>query len=176
MVPDHFHPLHANDAELRQEGVTIYLSFPTSVALQAWPEVRLRYIQSFDGRGQRNYLGVVVPEKPALEVFVEQEGDVAVATLKGPIDSATLDIFQDKVGPLCSRSGGRVLLDCRELSYINSRGIGLLMKYHRGLMVSRGHFALCSLNPKLVRTLDLLQIGKALASYPGRAEALAALR
>ena len=72
--------------------------------------------------------------------------------------------------------GARVLLDCGQLTYLNSTSIGLLMKFHRGLVVSRGRLALCALNSKLARTLELLQIGKSLQLYPTRAEALAALK
>jgi hypothetical protein len=35
---------------------------------------------------------------------------------------------------------------------------------------------MCCLNSKLVRTLDLLQIGKSLSIYPTREEALAAFK
>lgn len=111
-----------------------------------------------------------------LDIVVGQEGDVAVVNVMGPVDSATLEIFREKVEPVCAHPGAKVLLDCRELTYLNSRSIGLLMKFHRSLMMSRGRLALCALNAKLVRTLDLLQIGKALSIYPTREEALAALR
>ena len=113
--------------------------------------------------------------KLILDIIIGREGDLEVASLKGPIDSSTLDLFQEKVGGICGRPGGRVLLDCRELTYINSRGIGLLMKFHRSLTVTRGQLALCSLIPKLARTLDLLQIGRALNIYPSREDALAAM-
>ena len=111
-----------------------------------------------------------------LEVMVSNEGTVQVVTLQGPVDSATLDGFKAKLDPVCAQPGAQVVLDCRGLTYLNSRSIGLLMKYHRGLQVSRGRLVLCGLNQKLVRTLDLLQIGKALALYPTREEALAAMR
>jgi anti-sigma B factor antagonist len=117
-----------------------------------------------------------VGEKLNFETYVTQAGDVTVAAPHGPLDSATLDKFQEVVGPLCAHGGSKVLLDCTNLTYMNSRAIGLLMKYHRGLLVSRGHFALCCLNSKLVRTLDLLQIGKTLAIHSTREEALAALK
>jgi anti-anti-sigma factor len=110
------------------------------------------------------------------ETHVTQVGEITVAAPHGPLDSATLADFQAVVGPLCARGGARVLLDCEALTYMNSRAIGLLMKYSRGLAVARGHFAMCCLNSKLVRTLDLLQIGKSLSIYPTREEALAAFK
>lgn len=110
-----------------------------------------------------------------LEINVEQVGRVAVVRVAGPVDSASVDLFRTHLNPICSQPGAHVLLDCQDLSYLNSTSIGLLMKYHRGLLVTRGKLALCAVNTKLVRTLDLLQIGKTLQLYAGREEALAAL-
>lgn len=114
--------------------------------------------------------------KPMLDIIVGQDEGVTHVVLIGPVDSATHDTFRDRLDPVCNRPAARVLLDCRELSYLNSRAIGLLVKYHRVLMMSRGRLAMCSVNPKLVRTLELLQLGKSLNIYPTREEALAALR
>ncbi len=114
--------------------------------------------------------------KPLLEVEIQSEGNVSIAVIRGPVDSATIDLFKDSLDPICLPQGARVLLDCKGLTYLNSRAIGLLMKYHRSLMVTRGRLALCGLNEKLVRTLDLLQLGKSLVSYPTREEALVALK
>lgn len=114
--------------------------------------------------------------RPILDIIIGAEGDITLVVAIGPVDSATLDQFREKMDPVCNRPGAKVLLDCRQLTYLNSRSIGLLMKYHRTLMVGRGRLALCSLNSKLVRTLELLQLGKALAIHPTREEALAALR
>lgn len=110
-----------------------------------------------------------------LEIDVEQETPVTVVRVAGPVDSAGVDLFRTRLNPICSQPGARVLLDCRDLTYLNSTSIGLLMKFHRGLMVSRGKLALCAVNSKLVRTLDLLQIGKNLQMYATREEAMAAL-
>lgn len=110
-----------------------------------------------------------------LEIDVEQVATVTVVRVAGPVDSAGVDLFRTRLNPLCSQPGVRVLLDCQDLTYLNSTSIGLLMKYHRGLQVSRGKLVLCAVNSKLIRTLDLLQIGKTLQIYATREEALAAL-
>jgi anti-anti-sigma factor len=110
-----------------------------------------------------------------LEIDVEQMATLTVVRVAGPVDSAGVDLFRTRLNPLCSIPGARVLLDCQDLTYLNSTSIGLLMKYHRGLQVSRGRLALCAVNAKLVRTLDLLQIGKTLQMYATREEAMAAL-
>ena len=111
-----------------------------------------------------------------LDVVVEEDAGNTVVTITGPVDSATLDLFKDQIEPPCCKPGAKVLLDCKGMTYLNSRAIGLLMKWHRQLMMSRGRFVMCNLNQKLVRTLELLHIGKDLNICKNREEALAALR
>jgi anti-anti-sigma factor len=107
-----------------------------------------------------------------LEISVSQDQGVTVVMIDGPVDSATIDTFKDKLDPVCNLPGGKVILDCQHLTYLNSRAIGLLVKYHRGLMLTRGRMAVCGLNPKLVRTLELLQLGKALFIFDSREKAM----
>jgi len=110
--------------------------------------------------------------KNELEVMISKDGEVDMVRLDGPIDSATIENFKDKLDPLCNKPGAKVLVDCAHLSYLNSRAIGLLVKYHRSLAVSRGRLVFCNLNSKLVRTLELLQLGKALQICESREKAM----
>lgn len=111
---------------------------------------------------------------PDLALYTEQVGNVTVVTVNGPVDSATIEQFRMALDPLTSKPGAYVLLDCEKLTYINSRGLGLLAKYHRNCFAHLGWFALCKLNRKLVRTMDLLGLGSLLKIYETREEALAA--
>ncbi len=114
--------------------------------------------------------------QPAFDVVIEPSDPVVTVRLIGPVDSATIELFKEKLDPVCLRQGARVRMDCRALSYLNSRAIGLLVKYQRSLMLNRGRLALFGVNEKLVRTLDLLQLGKTLALFKTGEEALAALQ
>ena len=106
--------------------------------------------------------------KDELDVQVKSEAGVDLVELDGPVDSATIEVFKSRLDPVCNRQGAKVLLDCQQLTYLNSRAIGLLVNYHRHLLQSRGRLALCRLNTKLVRSLDLLQLGKTLFTYETR--------
>lgn len=113
--------------------------------------------------------------KTELEISVSRDGEIETAIIDGPVDSATLDFLREKLDPVCNQPGAKVILDCRYLTYLNSRAIGLLVKYHRGLMLTQGRMALCGLNAKLIRTLDLLQLSKALSIYDSREKAQEAM-
>ena len=112
---------------------------------------------------------------PNLEIYVEKEGAVTVVTLDGPVDSATFDQFKETLDPICKAPGSRVVLDCHKLTYINSKGIGLLASHHRNSLMHLGSMHLCGLNTKIVKTMDLLGLGKRLKLFDTREEALAAM-
>ena len=111
----------------------------------------------------------------ALQVTVEQVDKAFVVVLAGPVDSATHDQFKGALDPLFLRAAPCVILDCTHLTYINSKGLALLAKYHRTAFATRGWMAVCCVNRKLVRTMDLLGLGKVLKFYETREEALAAM-
>jgi len=107
-----------------------------------------------------------------LDISVAKDGQVDIALIDGPVDSATIDVFKERLDAVCNHPGAKVLLDCHQLTYLNSRAIGLLVKYHRSLLLTHGRFAICNLNTRLVRTLELLQLGKTLFIYESREKAL----
>lgn len=111
---------------------------------------------------------------PELKMYTEQVGNVTVVSITGPVDSATIEQFRLALDPLAIKPGAYILLDCENMTYINSRGLGLLAKYHRSCFGHLGWFAMCKVNRKLVRTMDLLGLGSLLKFYETREEALAA--
>ena len=112
---------------------------------------------------------------PLLNLSVENRNDVAVVTVDGPVDSATFAQFKETLDPLVKRRGATVLLDCSNMSYVNSTTLGLLLAYHRSALVNMGRFALCGVNAKVVRTMELLGVGKRLRTYDSREEAVSDL-
>jgi stage II sporulation protein AA (anti-sigma F factor antagonist) len=111
-----------------------------------------------------------------LEVKIEQKDDIVQVTLSGPVDSATKDVFKDNLDPIFKNKGVKVVFDCENLTYMNSRALGLLSSYRRRCYVNGGRLALCNLNTKIVRTMDLLGLGKLLKRYDSLDEAYEAMR
>ncbi len=112
---------------------------------------------------------------PNLDIYIEKQGDTSIVTLDGPVDSATFDQYKQTLDPICKAPGAKVVLDCRKLTYINSKGIGLLASYHRNSLIHFGCIHLCGLNNKIVKTMDLLGLGKRLKMFETREEALTAM-
>lgn len=114
---------------------------------------------------------------PSLVVGVEQIDHVTVASLTGPIDSATLDQFKQGMDAVVMKPhAALILVDCAGLTYVNSKGLAMFTGYHRKCFADRGYFALCNVNRKLVRTMDLLGLGRVLKFYETRDAALASMQ
>jgi anti-anti-sigma factor len=107
-----------------------------------------------------------------LELNAELIGNINVLRVKGPVDSATFEEFREFLGKYCQQKDGTVLLDCSGLTYMNSKALGLLSSYHRTMLAGMGRLALCNLNRKLVKTMDLLGLGQMLKMYDSCEEAL----
>ncbi len=112
---------------------------------------------------------------PVLDIYTENKEGVTIITLDGPVDSATFDQYKQTLDPLCKAPRIKVVLDCTKLTYINSKGIGLLASYHRNSLINFGSIHLCGLNKKIVKTMDLLGLGKRLKIFDSSDEALAAM-
>lgn len=79
------------------------------------------------------------------EVRVEQGGRVA---LQGRLDASQADRAQHELGTL----SGPVTLDCAELDYISSAGIGVLVETFKRLTRSGGAMRLVNV-PTRIRTV-----------------------
>jgi len=110
---------------------------------------------------------------PSLEIRTEQHDGTVIVVLEGPVDSATYEQFREAMHEHCGVPGAKVLLDCSRLTYMNSKGFGTLSQYHRQLLSTMGRLAVCELNRKLVKTMDLLGLGETLIICKTREEALA---
>lgn len=111
-----------------------------------------------------------------LHVLVEQSDSVTIVKLIGPIDSATFDQFKAAMQPVLREPVLLCVVDCSQLSYINSKGIGLLANLHRQAMISMGYAAFLGIAPRIKKTFDLLGLGKRLHIFEDVESAIAACK
>ena len=96
--------------------------------------------------------------------------------LKGPLDSLTHDQFKEYLDPVAGEPHARIVLNCKGLSYINSRGITLLAHYQRTLSASLAFFGIANTNARILKAIELLGVAKLIRIYPTVDEALAAAK
>ena len=105
--------------------------------------------------------------------FEEQDG-IKMLRLSGPLDSATYMDFKTLVDTLLHDTGSKLILDCANLTYVNSKGLALLGRYQRTSAQNNGFFGITSLNKRITRTIDLLGMKKLVKLYDTVDEAIEA--
>ena len=64
-----------------------------------------------------------------LKLEQEDRNGVRILHVSGPLDSANYDRFKAQMDPLVGKQArARIVLDCQNLTYVNSRGLALLMQ------------------------------------------------
>ena len=110
--------------------------------------------------------------KTRLNFESEEIQGITVIHVSGPLDSATYDLCREYLDPLLGRPRVRIVLDCRNLTYANSRGLGLLMHYQRTSKLDLSFLGIAALRPRILRNIELLGLDKLMTWYPTIEQAL----
>ena len=90
--------------------------------------------------------------------------------------SVTHDQFKDLLDPIVNQSNVRLVLDCEQLSYINSKGLALLGRYQRISMQNLSFMGIAALNRRITKTIELLGMSRLVKLYDTVEEAIQAAR
>ena len=107
-----------------------------------------------------------------LEFEIEDRDGVRLIHVSGPLDSMTYDQFKRFMDPLVVQSRVRIVLDCQNLTYVNSRGLTLLVHYERTTKLGFSFFGVAALRPRILKGIELLGLDKVVKWYPTLEEAL----
>jgi anti-anti-sigma factor len=105
----------------------------------------------------------VAAEYPIPEAFTvrtEQHGDAAVVVPTGELDLATAPALEEALALAFDGGSGRVVLDLRELEFIDSSGLRTLLTARRQADTARAQFSLVAGHRGLERTLEIAGVHK----------------
>lgn len=111
----------------------------------------------------------------AFRVKVIKSPDGAIATLAemdGSIDASTIKQFQQVMDKLIERGVTNLILDCANIKYINSTGLGTLLKYADTFESMNGHIAFCRVPSKVMLVMEMLGFNALFNIVPDEATAL----
>lgn len=80
-------------------------------------------------------------------------GGAVVVRVEGELDLATSDSFEDALG--ASDPGGRIVIDLRECTFIDSSAVRLLVEAARAAQESEGKVSLVTRDPGILRVLEI---------------------
>ena len=105
-------------------------------------------------------------EKTTLDFVVEDRDGIRVIHVSGPLDSMTFDSCKAYLDPIVNQSRVRIVLDCQNLTYVNSHGVALLMHYQRTAMKGFSYFGIAAFRPRILKGIEMLGLGKYLTWSP----------
>jgi len=86
-----------------------------------------------------------------------RDGDgVSVIELKGYLDAHTAPDLETAFQKLLTEKKYNVVVNCRDLSYISSAGLGVFMAYVEDIRKNKGDIKLTNMSPKVYNVFDLL--------------------
>lgn len=114
--------------------------------------------------------------RQGLQIRRKQVDHVLVLRLGGAMDSASVGTLRAALAPLLETQGARVLIDCADLTYVNSMAMGQFAALNRACEANGGRMALCAVEHTIMEVMKLLKLDKMLAIYPDQVVALSALK
>jgi anti-sigma B factor antagonist len=82
--------------------------------------------------------------------------DVSVIELKGYLDAHTAPDLEYAFQKLLTEKKYNIVVNCRDLSYISSAGLGVFMAYVEDVRNNKGDIKLSNMSPKVYNVFDLL--------------------
>jgi anti-sigma B factor antagonist len=79
-----------------------------------------------------------------------------VLELEGELDAHTASQLEDSLRRLINENKSNIIVNCRELNYIASAGLGVFMAYIEDVRGSGGDIKLTNMNEKVYNVFDLL--------------------
>jgi anti-anti-sigma factor len=118
------------------------------------------------------------PEMPEFEISTsnrdagDQGPKVKVVKVKGQLDAHTFPALQQKLESILHEQDPRLVLDCQNLEYISSAGLGVLKKMVREFRGKGGDIRLARLSDKIDNVMNLLGFSQVIRVYGGIDEAV----
>ncbi len=85
-----------------------------------------------------------------------REGDISVLALNGYLDAHTAPQFEKAIQEEFDAGRVRILVDCGNLTYISSAGLGVFMSFIEDVRAAGGDIKLCSLVEPVYQVFEIL--------------------
>lgn len=112
-----------------------------------------------------------------MEFYYHQvDRDVLIIAADGGIDSHNANEFLENLAKVFDAGIHKVIVDCSELRYISSYGVGVLIRLHKKLAQRGGQVKLAAVQGPLFTILRILRLDTVFHIYPSVERAREAFR
>jgi len=111
-----------------------------------------------------------------MEIDIDTQGQTTVLSIKGRLDSNTAPQLEEGINTARDNGNPNIVLDFKELEYISSAGLRVILKTSKDLKQEEKGFVLCAMQDYVREVFDISGFDTILAIVPSLEEALARLR
>lgn len=111
-------------------------------------------------------------EEDKLRIEVVDEGNAAVVSLFGFVDRHTIEQLDACLAKLLEEGRGRIVIDCAELTYISSNGMGVFISFVSKARAQEGDIRLCNMRDIARTVVTMLGLHKLFKVFEDRASAV----
>lgn len=108
-----------------------------------------------------------------LNVQASQKEGVKVLYISGYINAHTVQDFEKSIQSILDEEQFKILINCKELDYINSSGLGVLMGVIEEIQDNEGFLYLSDMNETVFNIFDTLGFTHLFKVFDTESEALA---
>lgn len=112
----------------------------------------------------------------ALQITISEEKDIVILALAGRIDSFSIDELNAGFDKVMKTGTKSVLIVMRDLEYINSRGIGVLISFFKWIKKVGGMVKIAEVPLNTMQVLSLLGLDGLTLIYESSSDAIASFR
>ncbi|MHC4130171.1 MAG: STAS domain-containing protein [Planctomycetota bacterium] len=112
-----------------------------------------------------------------MELYYDDvDGDVLVIKADGGLNNQTAEKFVTDIETLVDAGLRKIIVDCSDLEFISSHGLGVLLRLHKRMKRHEGDVKIASAKSALLDVVRLTRLDRLLAIYPDVPRARLAFR
>ncbi|MBI3031581.1 MAG: STAS domain-containing protein [Candidatus Rokubacteria bacterium] len=108
-----------------------------------------------------------------MDIQVTQSHDVTVVALMGDLDTASAPQLKQTLKDLLARGKTRLVLDLFGVAYVDSAGLGELVRAMKHSREVAGDLRVCALRGDVLRIFEMTRLTEGMGVYPTLNEAVA---
>ena len=107
-----------------------------------------------------------------MEITLEKQDAISVFKLNGRLDSNTSQGFEEKIFSAITDGSKQMVIDFKDIDYISSAGLRVILKATKALNREKGKIMLCSMQDYVKEVFEIAGFDAFLPIVENREEAL----
>jgi len=103
---------------------------------------------------------------------IRQQGEITLVDLSGPLTSFETAALNETIAGLLRQGRKRIVLNLRGLEYLDSSGVGQLVRTYLMVIKADGEMRAVGLTPRVEEILKITKLSQVFPEFPDEEQAL----